>query len=236
MSKRKKRRLKNKMIKVPRFTLKGTKTTDLILPKEFDQKVNLNLLAQAIYVYEERSHVGFRNTTTRSEVNRTTKKVYRQKGTGGARHGSRRANLFVGGGVIFGPRPEKRTLKLSDKMKSRAKLLAYSLKAKDGQLIAVDGLAKAQKTKAIAELMKAVSKVKGAKKFTFVLSEGFGNALKSFRNLKLANTVYWKESNAYDIYKGGLIVLDTDIFAKKTETKTKSKIVKKETKGKVKTK
>ena len=66
------------------------------LPKEFDQKLNMPLLAQAVHVYEERSHVGLRNTKTRSEVNRTTKKIYKQKGTGGARHGSRRANLYVG--------------------------------------------------------------------------------------------------------------------------------------------
>jgi len=94
---------------------KGAKAGGVILPKEFGIKVNPLLLAQAIYVYEDRAHVGLRKTKTRSEVERTTKKVYRQKGTGGARHGSRRAPIFVGGGVALGPRPLKREVLLNQK-------------------------------------------------------------------------------------------------------------------------
>ena len=92
------------------FSVKGVKTGEESLPKEFSQKVNLALLAQAVHVFEERGHVGLRKTKTRSEINRTTKKIYKQKGTGGARHGSRRANLYVGGGVALGPRPIRRIL------------------------------------------------------------------------------------------------------------------------------
>ena len=108
------------MAKIDLYTIKGVKSGDLTLPKSFDEEINMNTLAQALRIYEERAHPGLRNTKTRSEVNRTTKKVYKQKGTGGARHGSRRANLFVGGGVVFGPRPDRRMLNISDKLKIKA--------------------------------------------------------------------------------------------------------------------
>ncbi|MCX6704439.1 MAG: 50S ribosomal protein L4 [Candidatus Woesebacteria bacterium] len=207
------------MTKVLTFTSKGTKTEMAALPAEFNQKVNMALLAQAVHVFEERSHVGLRKTKTRSEVNRTTKKIYKQKGTGGARHGSRRANVFVGGGVALGPRPVRRILNLSGQMKARARLLAYSLKAGDGQLILVSGLSKIEKTKSASALIAALIKATGAKRFTFVLSEGAKPAAKFFRNLSAANAIFWKDANAYDIFDGGMIVLDSEIFPKKTKTK-----------------
>jgi large subunit ribosomal protein L4 len=133
------------------FSVKGVKTGEESLPKEFSQKVNLALLAQAVHVFEERGHVGLRKTKTRSEINRTTKKIYKQKGTGGARHGSRRANLYVGGGVALGPRPIRRILTLSGKMKARARIFAYSVKADDGKIAFVTGISKIDKTKAVAD-------------------------------------------------------------------------------------
>ena len=224
------------MTKVLTFTAKGIKTGEAVLPKELDQKTNMALLAQAVHVFEERSHVGIRKTQTRSEVNRTTKKIYKQKGTGGARHGSRRANLYVGGGVALGPRPERRILTLPGKMKANARLLAYSLKAAEKQVILVTGLSKLEKTNSVSELAKALTKATGAKRFTFVLSEGSKAAIKYFRNLKLANAIFWKDANAYDIFGGGMIVLDSGVFAKKAEVKAKSEIVKKAVKKEIKTK
>src|SRR4030042_4661634 len=199
------------MLKVQKFTSKGTKTGEEALPKEFDQKVNMALLAQAVHVFEERAHVGLRKTKTRAEINRTSKKVYKQKGTGGARHGSRRANFFVGGGVALGPRPERRILSLPGKMKARARLMALSLKASEGELILVSGLPKIEKTKSVSELIAALTKATGAKRFTFVLSEAGKVAFKYFRNLKLADALYWKDANAYDIFNGGMIVLDPEV-------------------------
>ena len=214
------------MIKVQKFTSKGTKVGEVALPSEFGQKVNMPLLAQAVHVFEERSHVGLRKTKTRAEINRTTKKVYKQKGTGGARHGSRRANLFVGGGVALGPRPERRTLSLSGKMKAGSRLLAYSLKAGDKQLITVSGLSKLEKTKVASELVEALTKATGAKRFTFILAEGSKDAAKYFRNLSMANAIFWKDANAYDVFDGGMIVLDSEIFAKKAENPKKSRTIK----------
>ncbi|HKC04786.1 MAG TPA: 50S ribosomal protein L4 [Patescibacteria group bacterium] len=208
------------MVKASIYTIKGTKTGDMVLPKEvFEVKPNLNMLAQAIHVYEERGHVGTRNTQTRSEVNRTTKKVYKQKGTGGARHGSRRANLFVGGGVIFGPRPERRELTLSSAMRAKAKVYAFSLKAGEKEIVVVEGVAKIAKTKEAAGFLKNLTKETGAKRFTFVLSEKGLGTRTFLRNLAKVNITSYKDISALDIYNGGMLVLDSVIFEKEKEVK-----------------
>lgn len=189
------------------------------LPKELTgEKANLNALALASFVQEERGHVGLRQAKTRSEINRTTKKVYKQKGTGGARHGSRRANLFVGGGVAFGPRALKRVLTLPKAVKEKTKQYALNIKAKDINL--VEGLSKVAKTKEVAEFLKKL----GLKRYTFAISDKNLSVLKFIRNLKNANAVLYKNITAYQILKGGAILIDADVVEAKT--------IKKETKKK----
>lgn len=204
-------------MKLQTFTIKGTKVEETNLPKEFGGKINLPLLAQAIYVYENRVHIGLRNTKTRSEVNRTTKKVYKQKGTGGARHGSRRAPIFVGGGIALGPRPLKRVLNLPKDIKNKAKSMAFSLKANDKELVFVSGISKITKTREAGDLVKALKKELSAKRFTFVLSEKAKEVSKFLKNLENASYVFYKDANALDIYRGGMIVVDEEIFGKKVK-------------------
>jgi len=206
-------------MKIQTFTVKGIKSDDAGLPKEFDQKVNLSLLAQAIHVYEERAHIGLRKTKTRSEVNRPSKKLYKEKGTGGARHGSRRAPIFVGGGVALGPRPIRRVLNLPNDIKSKARIFAFAMKAEEKQIVFVSGVAKLDKTKAAEELVKALTKATGAKRFTFVLSEKSKEAVKALRNLAHAKAIFYKDSNALDIYRGGMIVMDSEIFKANKDSK-----------------
>lgn len=215
------------MIKAQIFTIKGVKGGQFTLPRGiFEVKPNLNLLAQVIHVYEERSHTGLRKTQTRSEVNRTTKKIYKQKGTGGARHGSRRANLFVGGGVALGPRPERRILKLSTALRNKAKAYAFSVKARQKEIVVVHGIAKIIKTSQAADLLSKLNKDMGAKRFTFVLSEKAKEAFRSLRNLKTASAFDYKDITALNIWNGGVLILDQEIFeaekpVKKPVKKTK---------------
>lgn len=217
-------------MKIQTYTYKGVRGEESSMPKEIEAKVNLPLLAQAVYVYENRAHIGLRKTKTRSEINRTSKKVYRQKGTGGARHGSRRANVFVGGGIALGPRPVKRELTLSNNVKGKAKNVAFNLKAQDKQMIFVSGISKIAKTREAGELVSIIKKEVKGNKFTFVLSEKAGEVFKFFKNLENVTTVSYKDVNAYDIYKGGIVVMDEEIFSrevKKEETKEVKKTVKK---------
>lgn len=107
------------------------------------------LIAQAVRVYLANQRQGTQSALTRSEVNRTRKKLYKQKGTGGARHGDRKAPIFVGGGISFAPKPRDHSLKMPKVMKKRA--LEEALKLKKPQKISlekVDG-----KTKTLAKIL-----------------------------------------------------------------------------------
>jgi large subunit ribosomal protein L4 len=207
------------------------KVSEVKLPvKTFGAEVNLSLLAQANYVQTDRAHIGLRNTKTRGEINRTTKKVYKQKGTGGARHGSRRANVFVGGGVVFGPRAGKRVVSLSKSLRNAAKVAAFSARAKEKQVLTVSGTSKVAKTKEVAEFVK---KLEG-KRFTFVVSDKAKETMRFFRNLKNVEAVFFKDITAKQILTGGIILVDEEVFEKankeekKIGAKTEVKLEKKE--------
>lgn len=192
----------------------------MTLPKSFDVEVNKSLLNQAVRVYEDRTHFGFAKVKTRSEVDMTKKKVYKQKGTGGARHGAKSAHIFIGGGVVHGPTGEKRDLKMSTKMKQKA--LAYSLSfvAKNKKLVAIDGLTEVKKTAEAVKLInnaKNENQVKGS--VVAVLPNEKAESLKFFRNISNLNTVLFKDLNALFVLKSSLVILDSGIFEAKKETK-----------------
>lgn len=206
------------------YSAKGVKTGQATLPKEFGGEVNMSLLAQAIRVYSERSHTGLAKAQTRAEVNRTKKKLYKQKGTGGARHGSRRAPIFVGGGVAHGPRPIRRELTLPLKMKKKALAISLSLKSKNNEIVVVSGLDKIKKTKEIQELLGKLAKdLKGTKRFTFVLSESSLGANRVLRNIKNVSVIQYKNMNAHSIFFGGILILDRAVFEKEPSQKIEKK-------------
>lgn len=209
------------MAKADLYTITGTKKGTETLPASFDEKVNLNLLAQAIRVYEDSGHTGLSKTKTRGEVNRTTKKLYKQKGTGGARHGSRRAPIFVGGGIAHGPRPVKKVLSLTKKLTKKALNMALSAKTLGHELLMVD-LETVKKTKEVANFLKRVIKETKKRKFTIVLSDKNSGLRKYAKNLKNVNTILYKDLNAYQVFLGGLLILDKGLFQKK-ETKKVAK-------------
>lgn len=211
---------KSQMLKLNAYSLKGTKLASVTLPKEMEVKPNLDLLAQAVRVYEERQHIGMRATKTRGDVSRTTKKWYKQKGTGGARHGARSAPIFVGGGIAHGPVPLRRELTLPQAMKQKALKVALSAGAKEGKVLVVSGLSEVKKTKEVQNL---IDKVVGEKrnKLTFVLPNDKNGVFKVFKNIKNSKTVLFKNLNAYDVFRGGTVILDKDIFGKPKAKETK---------------
>lgn len=223
-------------MKINIYSIKGVKSGELALPKEFGEKPNMALLAQAIRVYDGNAHIGMAKTKTRAEVNRTKKKLYRQKGTGGARHGSRRAPIFVGGGVAHGPRPIRRVLSLPLKMKKKALAVTLSLKAKNGEIVGVSGIDKLIKTKDAQILADKIFKeIKSVKRLTFVLGEVGFTAKIALRNLKNVQVLPFKDINAYHIYFGGGLVIDKEVFEKVSPirpTRTKKVLKVKKTKSK----
>lgn len=207
------------------YSAKGIKRPAITLPKNFSEKENKILLAQAIRVYESRLHPGLSKTKRRGEVIASTRKIWRQKGTGRARHGARSAPIFVGGGKAHGPTGLKRQLVLPKKMRQKALNIALSMKANNGQVIVVDNISSLKKTKETQSLVdKIISKEKKVEKgqnFTFVLADGNLQARLALRNIKGVKAVAYKNLNAYQIFTGGVLIFDKDIFDIKKGSKKK---------------
>lgn len=208
------------MSKANVYSAKGSKTGSYSLPQTFGEKENLALLAQALRVYEDRAHPGLAKAKTRAMVVRTKKKWYRQKGTGGARHGSRSAPIFVGGGVAHGPKGIKRTLLLPEKMKRKALNIALSIKAKEGSVVLVDGLGSLKKTKDVQKLINKIvkneAKDKKVTKLTFVISDEAWGVARVMGNIKNTFVIPFGSLNAHKAFFGGILLFDKGIFVKKS--------------------
>ena len=140
------------------------------------------------------------------EVSRTTKKAFRQKGTGGARRGSMKSPLVKGGGRAFGPRPHLYDLKVNKKVKDIAKRSAFTYKAKDGNLIVIEDFNIATpKTKDFAAVLKGLNLT--GTKTVFVVNGAEKNTLLSARNLPTVAVTEVKDLNIYDIMNCKKLVL-----------------------------
>ena len=197
---------------VPVYSLAGRASGTLSLPKEiFGQEINEKLLAQAIRVYTTNQKTFTAKTKTRGEVQGSTAKIYRQKGTGRARHGSIRAPIFVGGGIVFGPKPRKVVLDLPKKMKKKALIYALSAKAKDKEVIGLIGVEKATgKTKQIAVLAKKLN-VKSA---LIVTGDKQDNIVRAARNIPGISVLPTNQLNAYDILRHQVLVVTKEGISK----------------------
>ena len=169
-------------MKVPVLNMAGEEVSSVDLPVTiFEANINRGLMHQALVRQLANARLGTHKVKGRSEVNRTTAKVYRQKGTGRARHGSRRAPIFVGGGVAHGPIPRKYTKNMPRKMRRAALRSALSVKASNGDIIVLDDIViDVPKTKEMTALM---SRVAGGESTLLLLAERNENVEKSARNL-----------------------------------------------------
>ena len=211
------------MTKATLYSTRNKTKSQVKLPKNFDEEVNSTLLAQAVRVYEDRFHGGTHKTKTRGEIALSTRKIYRQKGTGLARHGAKSAPLFVGGSKAHGPKKEKRTLTLSKKLKRKSLDSALSMKASEGVVVLVNGISSIKKTKEAVILIKRIKEDKkiGDRLILVALSEKNRNNYLFFRNIKNVNVVGFESLNAYMIYRQSLILIDNDQFKAVTPKKTK---------------
>lgn len=206
------------MPKVDLYTLLGTKSGQMELPKEiFAAKINEPLVAQAVRVYLSNQRTAQAKVKNRSEIARTTAKWFRQKGTGRARHGARSAPIFVGGGVAHGPTGEQNyQLKMPKKMKKQALFSVLSSKFKVGGVIVIKDLAKIEpKTKKMKTTLEKLIK---DGKTTIILSEKLENVARAAKNLKGVNLTQVNQLNPYEILNGGQL-----IFMKEAVEKLKEK-------------
>ncbi len=195
------------------YDTKGVVIDKVALPQEiFGVKVNKILLSQAIRVYLANQRLGTHKTKDRGEVHGTTKKVWQQKGTGRARHGSRKAPIFVHGGVAFGPQPRDYGLKLSKRMRRLALFSALSSKLKDKELKIVAGLEKIKpKTKLMAKVLKSIGQL-DEKKVLLVTPGGNGmeNVYRASRNIQGVRIQNATILNAYNVLDNKMVILMKD--------------------------
>ncbi len=201
--------IKPKIIKpaknsVVMYDLSGKEAGSLVLPEAvFYAKVNEVLLKQALRVYRANQKTQPGSTKTRGEVHGTTAKMYRQKGTGRARHGAKTAPIFVGGGVAFGPKPRVTRLDLPKKMKHAALISALSAKCAEGKVIGLSGLEKASgKTKQMSQLK---LKLAASTSMLIIEAKKTDNVFKAVKNIRNFNYVSVESLNAYEISRYGLI-------------------------------
>src|SRR5499427_1909467 len=124
----------------------------------FGAEPNQHVVYLAVKQYLAAQRQGTHKVKTRAEVKGASRKLHRQKGTGGSRKGNIRNPLYKGGGTVFGPKPHGYDIKLNRKVKDLAKISALSYKAKENSIVVVEEIAlDAPKTKQIADAMKALN-------------------------------------------------------------------------------
>lgn len=210
------------MVKLTTYSAKGIKKGAVSLPSSLAGKENLKLLAQAVRVYENRSHPSTARVKTRGEVKLSTRKIYRQKGTGNARHGAKSAPIFVGGGVAHGPKGIKRELNLSKKIKKTALKASLSVKVNEKRLFVVDGVNNFDKTKSVSDLISKITEKEGINgnfKVTFALSDENKEIYRKIRNIKNVSSIPFRNLNAFDVYKCGILIIDKKALEEKVSKK-----------------
>jgi large subunit ribosomal protein L4 len=164
----------------------------------------------AIYLdvkqYLNNQRQGTAKTKERWEVSYSTRKLIRQKGSGGARHGSLKANIYVGGGRVFGPQPRSYRSKLNKKLKQLARFSALSYKAQENAITLVEPFVmEAPKTKEFINILNNI-KANG-RKVLFVLPENSTNIYLSSRNLPEVKVITVDEINTYTIMNANSMVM-----------------------------
>jgi large subunit ribosomal protein L4 len=195
-------------ISVDVLNIQGGKTGRTVeLPQEvFGAEPNDHVIYLAVKQYLAAQRQGTNKVKTRAEVHGASRKLHRQKGTGGARKGNIRNPLYKGGGTVFGPKPRDYSFKLNRKVKDLAKISALSHKAKAGALVVVEELNfDKPKTKLFSEIMTKLNVAD--KKTLFVIPEDNDTLYLSLRNIPNAASTLLSDINTYDIVNAEVLVL-----------------------------
>lgn len=192
---------------VKTYDQNGKETGQTRLPSEiFDVKLNSDLVHQVAVSQMANKRTVLASTKDRAQVRGGGKKPWRQKGTGRARHGSRRSPLWKGGGVTFGPTKERNfEKKINKKMRRKALLMVLSAKAKNNLLVVLEKLAlEKPKTKLMAEVIKKLP-IKGT--FLIVLPGLEKDVVRAARNIPGSATVEARNLNALDLLSFKYLVM-----------------------------
>lgn len=187
---------------------KGKKTGRTVeLPEEiFGAEPNNHVIYLAVKQYLAAQRQGTHKVKTRAEVQGASRKLHRQKGTGGSRKGNIRNPLYKGGGTIFGPKPHSYNIKLNRKAKDLAKISALSYKAKDNAIVVVEDISiDTPKTKTFVDILDNLKVAD--KKVMFVQPEYNDNLEMSMRNIPTVLGVLLSDINTYDIVNSEVLIM-----------------------------
>ncbi|PSL47384.1 large subunit ribosomal protein L4 [Chitinophaga niastensis] len=191
------------------LNIEGKKTGRSIeLPEEiFGVEPNNHVIYLAVKQYLAAQRQGTHKVKTRAEVQGASRKLHKQKGTGGARKGNIRNPLYKGGGTIFGPKPHGWGFKLNRKVKDLAKISALSVKAKENSIIIVEDLQlETPKTKQFVGFLKNLNINVDGKKTMFIMPEYNDNVYLSLRNIPTVDGTMLSDVNTYDIMNSNYLV------------------------------
>jgi len=177
------------------------------LPDEiFGIEPNDHVIYLAVKQYQGAQRQGSHKVKTRAEVKGSSKKLHKQKGTGGARKGNLRNPLYKGGGTVFGPKPHKYDIKLNRKVKDLAKMSALAYKAKDNAIMILEDVKMdAPKTSTFTGILNKLN-IAG-KRTLFVIPEYNDNLYLSLRNVPSVSGTLLSDLNTYDILNAKVLVL-----------------------------
>jgi large subunit ribosomal protein L4 len=189
------------------ITIEGSKTGRTIeLPDEiFGAEPNSHVIWLAVKQHLAARRQGTHKVKTRAEVEGSSKKLHKQKGTGGSRKGNLRNPLYKGGGTVFGPKPHGYDFKLNRKVKDLAKIGALSSKAKENKILIVEDITmEAPRTKQFTGIFEVIAP--GSRKTLFIMPEHDENVYKSFRNAPSINGTLLSDINTYDIINADTVI------------------------------
>ena len=206
-------------MKLEVFNIKGEKTGKTIeLPDAvFGATPNEHAVWLAVKAYLANQRQGTHKSKERSEMSGSTRKLHKQKGTGGARKGDINSPLLKGGGRVFGPRPRDYSQKLNKKVKRLARLSALSSKASNGQIIVLEDFSfDAPKTQTYLGILKAFNL--DDKKSLLVTNDYEKNVYLSSRNIQKAAVSRAQDLNTYEILHSNTLILSEGSIGKIVES------------------
>ena len=200
------------MANVKVYNMSGAEVGEIELNDAvFGVEINEHVMHLAVKQYLANQRQGTQSTKTRAEVRGGGRKPYRQKGTGRARQGSIRSPQWVGGGVVFAPKPRDYSFKLNKKVKRLALQSALSTKVAEGKIIVLDELILSEvKTKEMAKVLGNIN----AGKALIVMEGSNKNAILSARNIPEVKTASVNTINTYDVLKYNTLVVTKEAVAK----------------------
>ncbi|MBQ1369011.1 MAG: 50S ribosomal protein L4 [Firmicutes bacterium] len=200
------------MAKIAVYKMDGTEIDQIELSdKVFGVEVNVPVMHEAVVAYLANRRQGTQSTLTRAEVSGGGKKPYRQKGTGRARQGSIRSPQWVGGGVVFAPKPRDYSKKMNKKARRLAIRSALTTRVQENKLLVLENLDLPEiKTKQMQKVLDQFD----LSKALVVLMSSDTNAILSARNIEGVKTLPAEQVNVYDILKYENLVATKDAIAK----------------------